>query len=286
MAGHIYDNIHRSRLTVYERSTSKVGELVPSQIEPEQHRILSIDMGIKNLALCLLQFNQKELASTRKPVVAEIIAWEKFSLLDSYPKAPTNTNTNDNHESRLQGNIDFSAASLAPLATLLARRFVANHEPTVIAIEKQRYRSMGSSAVLEWTLRVNSLEAMFHAALRVLQEDGIWKIGSTCSISPQQTTGFWLNHQGHPQGSTSGTASKALKVGLVKKWLENDKYLLYNKKKGNVLETVALFAKASGRSNLVAGEKLDDLADCLLQGLGILRWEENRLKLLRDLKIE
>ncbi|KAK6337690.1 hypothetical protein TWF696_001175 [Orbilia brochopaga] len=283
MAEQIQTKLPHSRLAVLQRSKS--GALVPAAEQPAEHRILSLDMGIKNLALSVLKVSPKDLSSS-DALLPEILAWQRFSLFD-LPPTPT-VNPPDSLSLGAVGGdkFDFSAASLSPLATSLARRLVTVHSPTIIAIEKQRYRTMGSAAVQEWTLRVNKLEAMLHAALRVLQEEGIWKRGLTCSVCPQRTTAFWLNQYGLLQGARIGSATKPLKVKLVRMWLEDGNAVEYDKDNATITETASMFMKNSARSTSTAGEKLDDLADCLLQGLGIIHWERNRLEMSRQWGLE
>ncbi|KAK6533841.1 hypothetical protein TWF281_005194 [Arthrobotrys megalospora] len=274
MAKEIQTQLQRSKLTTYRRSKS--GVLEPAENQPSEHRILSIDMGIKNLAVCLLRVSRQELAS-REAITPEILSWQRFSLLDRY----ANYDFKNNSESVPQ-NMDFASASLAPLATALARQLVSTHNPTIIAIEKQRYRTMGSAAVQEWTLRVNKLEAMLHAALRVLQEEGVWEQGATCSICPQRTTGYWLSRYGLAEGTRKGAVTKPLKVKLVRSWLEKGHHVIYSKNNAPVADAASLFSKMSGQTKANTGEKLDDLADSLLQGLAIIHWETSRLRLLED----
>ncbi|KAF3082546.1 hypothetical protein TWF569_005059 [Orbilia oligospora] len=272
MAMEIQARSHRSRLATYQRS--RPGMLEPAEKQLDEHRILSIDMGIKNMALCLLRVSRQEIFSS-EPVTPEILTWQKFSLYDHH--------LNHGHENNLNSgtqDMDFASVSLAPLATALARQLITTHKPTIIAIEKQRYRTTGSAAVQEWTLRVNKLEAMLHATLRVLQEEGIWEQGATHSICPQKTTRYWLGQYGLTDGARKGTVTKPLKVKLVKSWLENGHNVVYKKSNFFAADTASLFSKVSSQAKTRTGEKLDDLADCLLQGLALIHWEISRLKLL------
>ncbi|KAF3933644.1 hypothetical protein ABW20_dc0104581 [Dactylellina cionopaga] len=281
MVEQIQSRLPQSRLITLQRSKS--GTLERAGIQPHEHRILSLDMGIKNLALCLLRLPPIGL-SPEQNVVPEILAWQRFSLFDLSSSLARGDEPSSGLPSSTvrPSDMDFAAASLAPLATTLARQLVANHNPTIIAIEKQRYRTMGSAAVQEWTIRVNKLEAMLHAALRVLQEEEVWKRGSACSICPQKVTGFWLNRYGLLQGARAGAITKPLKIKLVRTWIESDQGVTFNKDNVAVAETASLFIKPPKQSKLASGEKLDDLADSLLQGLGIIEWERNRLELIGE----
>lgn len=56
----------------------------------------------------------------------------------------------------------FSPKNLSATAFSLVRELL-RHKPDVILIERQRWRSASSSAIQQWTVRVNSLEAMLWA---------------------------------------------------------------------------------------------------------------------------
>ncbi|EPS44906.1 hypothetical protein H072_1101 [Dactylellina haptotyla CBS 200.50] len=252
-----------------------------------EHRILSLDMGIKNLALCLLKVSSGDLESDIM-VHPKILAWQKFSLTDIAHDISLNRKSKDilYPEVIQLSDVDFAAASLAPLATFFARQLVTIHKPTMIAIEKQRYRTMGSAAVQEWTIKVNKLEAMLHAALRVMQEEGFWKYGSTCSVCPQRMTNFWLNQNRLLPKSRAGKITKSLKIQLVRGWLKDGQAVTFNGNDEGISKIVSDFTETTKRNKSNTSDKLDDLADCLLQGLGLIEWERNRLRLVKEYKIQ
>ncbi|KAF3903803.1 hypothetical protein AA313_de0203622 [Arthrobotrys entomopaga] len=273
----INSQLHQSRLTVLHRS--KTGILQQSKKQPKEHRILSLDLGIKNIAFCLLKISREHLTTECKSK-PEILTWKRFSLLD-ISNSTFLDKTSDLQKATSLGGMDFSAHSLAPFATSLARQLTAIHKPTIIAIEKQRFRTMGSAAVQEWTIRVNTLEAMLHATLRLLLEEGVWKEGSTCSICPQRMTRFWLDRNGISQESRIGKATKLLKVDLVRTWLQKEQTVAYDECNDIVTEAVSLFTETQKHPKSDTTEKIDDLADCLLQGVGLIEWEKNR-QILQD----
>ncbi|KAJ8120129.1 hypothetical protein ONZ43_g3085 [Nemania bipapillata] len=88
----------------------------------------------------------------------------------------------------------FAPAALAKATNAFLRDTVLRLEPlpTHILIERQRWRSGGSSAIQEWTVRVNTLEAMLHASLRTLHDVGVWK-GAVMSIHPQRVGQLFLD---------------------------------------------------------------------------------------------
>ena len=165
--------------------------------------------------------------------------------------------------------------------------------PTDILIERQRFRSGGGSAVQEWTLRVNMFEGMLWAVLKALWAGSVW------AVEPARVARFWcaekeLSEKGVEKEVEKGKSRKGMaaktkeeKIMIVERWL----------KEGGVVETSGT-AKATAEAYLAkranngrkgrdaAGEgveklgKLDDLADCLLQGMAWVKWEENRRKIL------
>jgi cruciform cutting endonuclease 1 len=145
---------------------------------------------------------------------------------------------------------------------------------------------MGSKHILEWTVRVNMLEAVIYGILCALKEEGIWD-GEVLAIAPGKVGPFWIE-DGEEGGEwkkerTAKKKNKGLKIDLVRGWLEEGNMLAL----GN--EEVEVMAKRymdkwdripGGRRKLEAkGEemgKLDDLADCLLQGMAWIQWQENK----------
>jgi len=275
----------------------------------KQHRVLSIDMGIKNLALCLLSVPEKSGFSTQKSLKArsqglpQLLAWDRFSVLDRV-KTPGNgieeVAKDDEHSpSKKLGDFPvdaaiFQPANFAPIATGLVRDLLDKYKPTLILIERQRHRSMGGSAIQEWTMRVNMFEAMLHAIIRMLIEDGHWSDGKVVSISPQRMTSFWLSNvtedsitdkEIKPTKKISkSTKSKLLKIGIVKEMLQSGDTVRIEEGNESVRKIAKMFESLGSKRKkgevIVEKEKLDDLADCLLQGLATIEWEKNRRLLL------
>ncbi|KAI9887591.1 MAG: hypothetical protein M1823_000575 [Watsoniomyces obsoletus] len=227
---------------------------------------------------------------------------------------------------------------------------LAKYQPTHILIERQRYRSMGSSAILEWTVRVNMFEGMLYAVLRTLKERGDWN-GGVRGVLPAKVAAFWLDPEnlidcglggddglvlkeilpgsnkkseieknGEIKQAKLGKKkkdNKTAKINLVTHWLEYKRMVEFNttlsqrtaeaflaraqgrtknpsdsakKKKTNPKHRKSSMVEAQGSTE---GEidneegieiekitKLDDLADCLLQGIAWVKWEENKRVLL------
>lgn len=203
----------------------------------------------------------------------------------------------------------FEPSVYALLANTFVRHLLNRFSPLdAVLIERQRYRSNSAPAIQEWTVRVNMFEAMLHAVFCCLhgKESPVAE-----SVSPNRVTKFWLDRMGGrfldiqkpkgrkkkevlgegpgeelgaeganvviKKGRTYGKA-KLAKVSLVKEWLRSGDVVSLGK---DVRGIAADFGPVKGRrkANSVSGGKLDDLADCLLQGIAWIRWEENRKSL-------
>ena len=126
-----------------------------------KERILSIDMGIQNLAFCVVDV---ELGGTTHEM--HVVAWRRLTLMSFLPSASSSESSPlpDRSSSALYGS-----SNLALAAQSLLTRTLLPYGPTTILIEKQRYRTQGFAAVQEWTLRVNTLEAALWGVLATLR---------------------------------------------------------------------------------------------------------------------
>ncbi|SPQ20435.1 b40b04f9-dc7e-414f-94f4-fc5e559071d6 [Thermothielavioides terrestris] len=165
---------------------------------PPTARILSIDLGLRNFAFCLLSpaAQQPPASPPQQPASSPAIitspvhlhAWHRLDLtLPSTrtpppPEADQTKGTQepnpdreelerrDREEVEEEGDDDeFSPAALAALALRLATTHLLPLRPSHVLIERQRFRTAGGAAIFEWTLRVNTLEAMLHAVLATLR---------------------------------------------------------------------------------------------------------------------
>lgn len=150
----------------------------------------------------------------------------------------------------------------------------------------------------EWTLRVNMFEAMIYAVLQTYIARGLWA-GGIHPVAPRKVVNFWLGDSPDSKdraGSVSKSArTKTAKVELVASWLEQGSLVrlegaaasmgraLLERRKGgkkmNRKEAKTADRNEDGLEGVEIG-KLDDLADCLLQGMAWIRWEENRRAIL------
>lgn len=188
----------------------------------------------------------------------------------------------------------FDPATYSQHAYDLVTTLLKDLKPTHILIERQRFRSMGGSAVQEWTLRVNMFEAMIYAVLKTFSESGFWK-GTVHPIAPSKVSNFWITNKQCDLKEGPGCKSaktKTAKIDLVAEWLEDggrfelkgaaaqlgDTYLRKKTRKSSK-SSVEQKKLPGSQGRAVAQdtvEKLDDLADCLLQGMAWIKWEKNR----------
>jgi len=257
---------------------------------PKTSRILSIDMGIRNLAYCILD------VSSRKSSRPSIISWQRLAVSN----APTKSD-----EPELKNMKEaFDPATLSSAAYALLRHKLLTHNPDVILIERQRFRSMGARHVFEWTIRVNMLESMLYAVLHTLRAERLWN-GNVNEVAPGKVGPFWIKDKvdekekggelkKERKSKNAKIKNKGLKIDLVRNWLQNGDMVKSGSQEVDEMAKayVAKWDKAPGRRKKGAMEvgkeeeevdvekeemgKLDDLADSLLQGMAWIRWQENR----------
>lgn len=279
-------------------SNLRAAASTPTTLTPTS-RILSIDLGLRNLAFALLTPTP-----TPKKHNLTLHAWTRLDLLppgDDLAKPTTH---------------DFSPPSIASLAVSLLHTHLLPLSPTHILIERQRFRSGGAAPVLEWTLRVNALETALYAALATLRHRGVWG-GEVVCVPPQRASRFlvgdgmgdgeggvlWEGGEGgrlllrgevegvEETGKKQVTGSKAMKLAkirLVEASLREGKAVGLGT--DEVKEAVRRFLaagetkgrrKGGKKAHREAGveaddsKKRDDLADCLCQGVAWLQWQRN-----------
>ncbi|KAH7360114.1 mitochondrial putative cruciform cutting endonuclease 1 [Rhexocercosporidium sp. MPI-PUGE-AT-0058] len=267
-------------------------------------RILSIDMGIRNLAYCILDVPAQSVirpgfgagkGKDGKAALPSILAWHRLAV-SSPPVAIPTTDTDGITTTIPAVKEAFDPATLSQTAYTLLRTQLLPKKPTHILIERQRFRSMGSSHILEWTVRVNMFESILYAVLCTLKAEGLWE-GSVRSVLPGKVGPFWVGEEEEGGGggkevdgkgkgrkkvrksTNAKTNNKGAKIDLVRSWLENgDVVGLGN---DGVKEMARRYVEKwdrvpGGRKKVVKGldgeveekmGKLDDLADCLLQVL-------------------
>jgi cruciform cutting endonuclease 1 len=280
-------------------------------------RILSIDMGIRNLAYCVLDALPDTGGGVVKP---QIKAWHRLSVsstpkpLVRYDVPIENTGSNLKHPPIEKKPIEpFDPAALSLSAYTLLTRTLLPLQPTHILIERQRFRSSSGPHVLEWTLRVNMFESIIYAILTTLKEEGVWS-GTVQPITPGKIGPFWLGEDKKPdeqirpgdykrvsKAKNVKLINKGKKMDLVRSWLEHGHMVtLGNEKVEKMAEmykekwdrkpggqvgprkTKKIEKEEEEELEKKGIPKLDDLADCLLQGMAWLEWENNKRILMKE----
>lgn len=164
-------------------------------------RVLSIDMGIKNLAFCvcdvpvssaptrktLSKGGKKTRGNTQSESTLElsVVAWKRIAVTGSTTpigrkKKKVVSGDVDVEEKEkktspaaIEGDDPFSPMQLSKTAYKLVREVLLPYNPDTILIERQRFRSGGGSAVQEWTVRVNMFESMIWAVLTTLKKEAL-----------------------------------------------------------------------------------------------------------------
>ena len=267
-------------------------------VKPKEARVLSIDMGIRNLAYCVLDVPPKLLSAStqsgRKKELIRIDAWHRIAV--SSP-----TSSDESPETSMPSKESFSPGTLSASAYKLLRNTLLPQNLTHILIERQRFRSMGSKHILEWTVRVNMFESIIYAILCTLREEGIWT-GRVVGVLPGKVGPYWVGENEewkdnledmkpkvqtrHRSSKSAKIINKGLKVDLVRSWLEaGDVVELGNEEvRDRARRYMQKWDRVPGRRKGIKNGgrpeeemgKLDDLADCLLQGMAWIQWEKNK----------
>lgn len=300
-------------------------------------RILSIDLGIRNLAYSLLEIpeipdtnhepsavtktkkdrekNATATTSSSTTITPILHAWERLALI---PKAPATVKTpkkrkakktkkaqgddtedHDEGPSELPAGAedkattaavmveDFSPARLSALAVDLILDRLLPLRPDVVTLEQQRFRSMGGSGVYEWTLRVNSLEAMLYAVLTTMRRLGRWPGGRVEGVVARNVLEFMVLQEkvaGVDVAEIWGrdAENKKVKKGIVGRMLAAGEGVSVSAGAEPVArEYLDVWnGKVRGQKKSESFKKLDDMADCLLQGIAFIRWQDNKRRLI------
>ncbi|KAJ5725739.1 uncharacterized protein N7483_007096 [Penicillium malachiteum] len=283
-------------------------------------RILSIDMGIQNLAFthlvlpCPLSSATESNPKSDSIVPApEMRAWRRLAVSDigSLALSPESASASSSTVtlSKETSSDAFRPDLYASTAYTLITTLLSAYNPTHILIERQRFRSGGGSAVQEWTLRVGVFEGMLYAILHALRMERGGHLSSILveGVEPKRVVGYWGETKGEGL-DTDGTKKKLSarevkkgKIDLVGRWLDSasdasknkvlvgeheavrdlvDAYL--RKWKGEKSTSKSKKEPAGSGASVKRIGKLDDLADCLLQGVTWLEWQVMRERLVRE----
>ncbi|KAF2863940.1 ribonuclease H-like protein [Piedraia hortae CBS 480.64] len=234
-------------------------------------RVLSVDMGIRNLAYCVLEHDG---------TASRVTAWQRLDLLKQHEEQSEDGRVSDH-------TALFTPAVLSLTAYGVTKELLA-YKPDALLIERQRFRSNSGPAIAEWTVRVNMLESMLWACLQTLKSTGTGAAVDMHEVSPARVGDFWTaeaplkpseravsrGQKGVLRWEEVAATKKRSKVtkndrkDIVRAWMNGDGEvdIAFT---GEAKETALSFGKKR------SGAKLDDLADCLLQAAAWVRWEDN-----------
>lgn len=210
-------------------------------VTPREMRILSIDMGVHNLAYANFIIPpdwRKTIDDPNRPRPI-LTAWKKIAVQDiihlkngTEPRRPSKSATKEN---RLTVSDEKEMPSVNPAvyaeyAYNLVSTLLDRHNPTHVLIERQRLRTGGGPNVFEWTLRVGMFESMIYSALYTLQrERGLnvfvdavdpARVVSTVQEKQADALEDELKKQVASGGlNINSLNSKRLRVDLVGRWL-------------------------------------------------------------------
>jgi len=194
-----------SKPIVAERIVNSVQTAQP--LTPEC-RVLSIDLGLRNLAYSLVELRwpkgKSPIAKEDKRSTLLVLDWQRLSLLPAQG-LKANQVDDDAGLSEPEAQKSVSSSRLSRIAVDLVRERLLPLKPTHVLIEQQRARSGGGANVFEWTLRVNALEAMLHAIFSYLQASGQWK-GTLSAVDPGRVSRYLLGFEGLSPPLKSGTS--------------------------------------------------------------------------------
>jgi cruciform cutting endonuclease 1 len=290
---------------------------------PRNLSIISIDMGIRNLAYAHLvsaPVSSGEAKEMLEPSTYErpsLVAWKRVVISGAPNGKVASTKLKKGHKSSdevaatslqaANGTTDeiltpepekeaFDPSTFANYAYNFVKSILSAHQPSHVLIEKQRFRSGGASAVQEWTIRVGVFEGMLHAVLKTLSEEyGLRVIVQ--GVDPGRVTRYWLEGRSAQKSQRIGSAkeSKKAKIDIVGESFGSPDGGLVDVSReirqgtpqdvGQVVDAFLARWEKKDRSRKDEGTqdvvKLDDLSDCLLQGVAWLNWQNKRQDVLR-----
>lgn len=139
-------------------------------------------------------------------------------------------------------------------------------------------------------------ESILYAVLHTLKAEALWE-GEVVPVIPGKVGPFWVGSEDDGEGEerkkvrntqSAKMKNKGAKIDLVRGWCESGEMVKFGN--AEVEETARAYmekwdrrpggVKKKGKKVLEEGQekmgKLDDLADCLLQGMAWVQWEENK----------
>ncbi|KAK3392518.1 mitochondrial resolvase Ydc2 [Sordaria brevicollis] len=141
--------------------------------------------------------------------VADLHVWRHLNLLPWLE-----VNNIDGRNTDAIGE-QFAPNAMADMAYRLITEHILPQRPTHILIERQRFRTGNGAGIFEWTVRVNMLESMIYAILRVMQNAGKFK-GVVVPVPPKRVVNYLMQTYGeeNPQERLPGKRNIKAKVPL------------------------------------------------------------------------
>jgi cruciform cutting endonuclease 1 len=197
---------------------------LPAKSKGKGLRIISIDMGIKNLAYCDVEVDYMD-GNTMHPTM-EIRRWDKLNLVDATQELHRywpNQQPFNQATPGVDDEVDpYSLSVLSQTAYWFVQKPVLEASPDIILIERQRWRSASSSAIQQWTVRVNTLEAMLWSVLETIRTER--KVATTrlrdtykkrdyeiYGVDPKRVGHYWLGQHAKAVAEKQDEVLPALK---------------------------------------------------------------------------
>jgi len=238
LAARLTQDLRVPRLPLSSKTATSRAKSWMAQIRNHKKsaRILSIDMGVKNLAFCVAdvsmqsragQSGKSEYDLEARQVEAKVhtIAWRRVNVMHEMAEANARHQLQIGDHSVAQDRFhpesdledSFHPRVLARTAHALLTRVLLPYKPDIILIERQRYRSGGGAAIQEWTVRVNMLESMLWAVLGALKGE-TWNLPSPSDaegagqpqvfdVSPARVGTFWIDSPDEKHDARRSAAS-------------------------------------------------------------------------------
>lgn len=202
------------------------GRATNEGMQSDKLRIVSIDMGIKNLAFCDAEISRASLDKQDFSAHMHVLRWKKLDLMGSPASkaSPSSTEDDGAEDAADEEGDQFSPSALSKTAHRLIVEEILSANPDRILIERQRWRSGGGSAVQQWTVRVNTLEAMLWAVLETVKQGGGLPLTSNdnrrpgvsshgyqvYAVDPKRVGQYWLGQHARALHERNADAALAL----------------------------------------------------------------------------
>ncbi|KAF1810266.1 ribonuclease H-like protein [Eremomyces bilateralis CBS 781.70] len=240
--------------------------------------IVSIDLGLRNLGICVAQLDFPPASSSLSPSLT-VTHWRRIELVPAVP-SPSPTPSDSLQTTYLPPD-PFAPSALASLARRVVDEWVRPHKPSAVLIERQRWRTGGAAAVQQWTVRVGLLEMGLWSVLGM----GDGERREVVGVSPARVVGWWVGgEKGGKGGKGKGKREKSRRVEVVGRWVREgvgEGEGITVGFEGQAGEMARAFVELGKKGRRKKGEeegigKLDDLSDCLLQAAAFAKWEGNK----------